>query len=83
MASASIASEVGKALDIHGHFTSPVTFDHIAGFDDLSDLGDFIRTEVVTVHLIGKVRLIKYFPGRGQSYAVNIRQGPVQMLVFR
>lgn len=65
MSSAPVATQVGETLDVHGNFATPVTLNHVITFNNLPDLGDFIRAEIITVHLIGQIGLIKYFTRRG------------------
>ncbi len=72
MTTAAIATEIHQSLDIHGNFPTPVTFNDIIAFDDLSDSGYILSVEIITVHLIGKIGFIKNFPGSGQSDSINV-----------
>jgi hypothetical protein len=82
MAPATIAAKIHKPLDIHGHFSTPVTLYDIIAFDHCADAIHIVAAEVVTIHRVGKINRVENLPGRGQADTVNIGQGPIHVLVF-
>ncbi len=83
MASPAVTAQVHQAFDVHRDFTPAVTLYNEISLDDLSYARYVITAEVIAVHGIGKINCLKNLPCRCQSDAVNIRQRPIHMLVFR
>lgn len=82
MPASSIRSEVHEPFNIHGNLAASVTLNHVIIFNDLPDPGDIITAQVIAVHLIRQIDLIKNFARRGQADTVDTGKGSVHVLVF-
>lgn len=83
MPAATIATKVGKTLDIHRDFATPITLDDKFILNDLTDAIDVFAVQVITVHSVRKIHLIENLPGRGEPYSMNIGQCSIQVFVLR
>ena len=83
MTSATVAAKIREALNIHGDFSSSITFDNIFGLYNLSNTGNIISAQVITVHRVWKINGIENLPRRGYPNPMDIGKRSIHMLVFR
>jgi len=83
MPSAAIGAKVNKTLDIHRNFTTTITFNDEISFNDFSDPGNIVTTQIIRIHLVGQIRLIQNLPRRSQANTINIGKGAINMFTSR
>jgi hypothetical protein len=83
MTPATVTAEIREAFDIHGDFSSSITFDNIFGLDNLSNTGNVISAQVIAVHRMWKINGIENLPRRGYPNSMDIGKRPIDMLVLR
>ncbi len=83
MPAPSIRSEIHEPFDIHGDLATPVTLNNVIIFNDLPDPGDIITVQVIAVHLIRQIDLIKNVASRAQPNTKNTGERSIHMLVSR
>ena len=59
MTSASITSDIGQSLDIHGDFSSAIAFNNIFILNDFADAINIITIKIITVHCIWQIHFIE------------------------
>jgi hypothetical protein len=69
-----VTAKVGQTLDVHGNFTTPVTFNDVLFLDNPAKPVDILTIEVIAAHRVREIHLVEDLPGRGEADAVNIGQ---------
>jgi len=81
MPHAAIAAEIDKALDVHGNLTTPVTLDDKLRVDDLTNRGNLVLIDCITVLVKGDAGLIQDLGGGSPPYSMNIGKRDYDMFV--
>ena len=77
-----VTSKIRKPLYIHRDFTTKITLDDKFILNDLSDSIHILSIQIIAVHCMGKVDLIKDFPRRSETNTMDIGQSTIDMFVF-
>ena len=83
MPASPIRPEVHEPFDIHGDLATPVTLNDVIIFNDLPDPSDIITVQIIAVHLIRQIDLIKNFARRAQPNTKDTGECSIHMLVSR
>ncbi len=81
MPASSIRADIHEPFNIHGNLAPPVTLNNVIIFNDLPDPGDIVTAQVIAVHLIRQIDLIKNFARRSQTNTIDTGKGSVHVLV--
>jgi hypothetical protein len=67
-----ITTQVSQSFDIHGYFSSPVTFNDVLFLKYLPYPVDIITVQIIAVHGKWKIYFIKNLSSRGQPNTVYV-----------
>jgi hypothetical protein len=74
MTAPTVATKVGKTLDVHGNLTTAITFNDVLFLYNLTKSVDIINIQIIAVHGVREIHFIEDLPGRGEPDTVNIGQ---------
>jgi hypothetical protein len=77
-----VQSQVHQSLDIHGDFTSQITFDLVLFINDPTDTGDLSLGKVVRLRVPVHTGLGQDLLRRGPPDPIDVRQGDFDSLVL-
>ncbi len=64
MPAPTVATKIHQTLDIHRHLAPTIPLDHITIFNYGSNTVYIISTQIIAIHLVRQIRLIKNLTSR-------------------
>jgi hypothetical protein len=83
MANTAITAQIHQPLDVHGHFTAQIAFDHVVLVDDLTDLDDFLIRQFRNPALPRDADFGTDLRGFGPANAMDVSQRNLDPFVGR
>jgi hypothetical protein len=63
MTASTVATKVGKTLDIHGNLATAITLNDVLFLYNLTKSVDVITIQIIAVHGVREIHLIEDLPG--------------------